>query len=98
MAVAVVLEFEGSTLEQYEQVIEKMGFTHGGPGGVGGLSHWVTPTDNGFRVTDVWRTQAAFEKFSQEQIMPFAMEAGMTSPPTVTFHEVYNYLTPGPEA
>jgi hypothetical protein len=33
MAVAVVLEFPGGTLEQYDEVIGKMGFTKGGPGG-----------------------------------------------------------------
>jgi hypothetical protein len=38
MAVAVQLEFPGATLEQYDQVIKKMGFTPGGPGGPGGIS------------------------------------------------------------
>jgi hypothetical protein len=32
MAIAVQLDFRG-TLEQYDQVIQKMGFTPGGPGG-----------------------------------------------------------------
>src|SRR2546422_8578213 len=56
MAVAVVLEFHGGTLDQYEQVIGKMGFTHGGKGAPGGLFHWVTATGDGIRVTDVWNS------------------------------------------
>ena len=30
MAVAVEMSFKGATLAQYEQVIKKMGFSHGG--------------------------------------------------------------------
>ena len=55
MAVAVVMEFEG-TLDQYDQVVESMGLTPGGPTPPGALFHWVTKTDNGFRVTDVWES------------------------------------------
>src|SRR5690242_10639365 len=37
MAVAVVMEFAGATLAQYDQVIEKMGLTRGGAGPEGAL-------------------------------------------------------------
>ncbi|HEY8639105.1 MAG TPA: hypothetical protein VIL93_08140 [Solirubrobacterales bacterium] len=94
MAVAVKLEFEDATLEQYDQVVEKMGFEHEGKGAPGGLFHWVTKTDNGFRVVDVWDTREQFEKFSDEQIGPYSQEVGLPEP-KVTVHEVYNYLTAG---
>jgi hypothetical protein len=95
MAVAVILEFKGATLDQYDQVLEKMGFSHGGKGGPGGLFHWVTETGDGFRVTDVWESREQFESFSEEQIGPYSQEVGITNPPEVTFVEVYNYLTAG---
>ena len=94
MAIAVQLDFAGSTLAQYDQVIQKMGFSPGGPGGPGGLFHWVTKTDDGVRVTDVWKSKEAFEKFSQEQIGPISQEVGL-SPPTIQFFEVHNHLTAG---
>jgi hypothetical protein len=73
-------------------VIKKMGFRPGGPGGPGGLFHWVTKTEDGVRVTDVWTSKEVFEKFSKEQIEPFSKEAG--SPvPTIKFFEVNSYLT-----
>jgi hypothetical protein len=93
MAVAVTVEFEGS-LDQYDQVVEKMGFSPGGAGAPGGLFHWVTPTDGGFRVTDVWETREQFEQFSEEKIGPLSQEVGL-GPPTVTFYEVHNHLTAG---
>ena len=92
MPVAVVLEFEDATLDQYDQVVEKMGFTPGGKGAPGGMFHWVTATDTGFRVTDVWESRETFERFSEEQIGPYSQEVGL-SEPTIEFIEVHNYLS-----
>jgi len=94
MAVAVQMDFKGS-MDQYEQVIEQMGFHHEGPGAPGGLFHWVTPTDGGFRVTDVWADQQTFEQFAQAQIGPLAAEAGLEGPSNLTVMPVHNYLTAG---
>lgn len=93
MAIGVILDFEGATTEQYDKVIELMGFRPGGPGGPGGLFHWVTRTDTGLRVIDVWASREQFETFAQEQIGPHTQAAGMANPPTIAFHEVHNYLT-----
>ncbi len=95
MAIAVVLDFEGGTLEQYDEVIKKMGFTPGGPGAPGARGHWVAETDTGIRVTDTWKSKEQFEKFAQEQIGPITAEVGIPNPPTMTFYEVHNYLTAG---
>ena len=95
MAVGVVLEFEGATLAQYDEIIDKMGLTPGGSGGPGGMFHWVTETDSGLRVTDVWESQEHFDTFSEEQIGPISAEVGLPNPPNVTFYEVHNYLTAG---
>jgi hypothetical protein len=95
MAIAVILDFNGATLDQYDQVIEKMGFTPGGKGAPGGLFHWVAATDDGIRVVDVWETREQFERFADEQIGPYTQEVGIPGPPEVTFYEVHNHLTAG---
>jgi hypothetical protein len=64
MAVAVVMDFEGATLDQYDQVVAKMGLSAGGAGPPGALFHWVTETDGGVRVTDVWETREQFDRFA----------------------------------
>ena len=58
MAIAVELNFPDATLDQYDQVIAKMGFQPSGPGGPGSLFHWVMKTDHGVRVVDVWQSGA----------------------------------------
>ena len=95
MAVGVVQDFSGATLDQYDEVVKKMGFEPGGAGAPGGLSHFCTKTDDGIRVVDVWDSKENFEKFAQEKIGPLAAEAGITSPPEVKVLEVHNYLTAG---
>jgi hypothetical protein len=95
MAIAVQQDFPQGTLAQYDEVVKKMGFQPGGPGAPGGLFHWVTKTDDGIRVVDVWESRAQFEKFAAEKIQPLAAEVGFTAPPKVTIFEIHNYLTKG---
>jgi hypothetical protein len=90
VAVAVVMEFEGS-LDQYDQVVKSMGLTPGGETPPGALFHWVTKTDGGFRVTDVWESQEAFGQFAEEHIGPNAQQAGLSAP-NPTFYEVHNHF------
>jgi hypothetical protein len=95
LAVAVDMKFPGATLEQYDEVIQKMGFSPEGKGAPAGLFHWVSETDEGIRVVDVWESKEQYEKFAQEQIGPITQEAGVPAPPEVTYYEVHNYLTAG---
>ncbi len=95
MAVAVQIDLRGGTLEQYDQVIEKMGLQKGGPGGPGSLFHWVRKTDDGIRVIDVWESQEAFDSFARSKIGPITQEVGMPNPPEIQFFEVHNYFTAG---
>ncbi|MDQ6754079.1 MAG: hypothetical protein M3017_11880 [Actinomycetota bacterium] len=96
MAIAVVLDFTGATLEQYDQVVEKMNLTPGGQGPGGLLSHWVTATDGGIRISDVWQTREVFDAWAQDKIGPLTVEVGFPAPPEMTFYDVHNYLTAGP--
>jgi hypothetical protein len=93
MPVAVILDFPGATLEQYDQVVAAMGFTPGGAAPPGALFHWVTATDDGIRVTDVWESQEAFEQFAQEKIGPITQQVGFEGPPQTTILPVHNHLT-----
>jgi hypothetical protein len=95
VAVGVVMEFEGGTIDQYDQVIEKMGLRPGGAGPPGALFHWAEETDGGVRVTDVWETREQFDDFAERQIGPLSAEVGMGAPSNLTYHEVHNHFTAG---
>jgi len=92
MAVAIVMDFPGATLDQYDAVIELMGLEPEGPPPEHAIFHFVVGTDDGIRVIDVWETKEQFEKFADEQIGPHTQKAGMPGAPVVSMHEVHNYL------
>ena len=92
---AFELTFSGGTIEQYEQVIEKMGFEHHGRGPTGALFHWVAKTDDGMKVVDVWESPELFEAFAESTIRPYSKSVGLQEP-EVTSHAVHNYLV-GPD-
>jgi len=95
VAVGLQSDFTGMTLEQYDDVINRMGFEPLGAGGPGCLFHWVAKTDDGIRVTDVWETQEDFDKLAAEKIGPITQEVGVQGQPTTTYFDVHNYLTAG---
>jgi hypothetical protein len=93
MPVAVEMNFKGATLDQYDQVMQKMGLSQGGATPPGAISHWVAETDDGLRVVDVWESQEVFDQFAAEQIGPFTAEVGIEGPPETRVYQVHNYLT-----
>src|ERR1700681_2334161 len=95
MAVAVQLDFEGATLDQYDEINERIGLLPGGPASPQEFFHWVAKTDAGFRVVGVWESREAFEKFAREKLSPIYHEVGVARPPEIQFFEVHNYLAGG---
>ena len=95
MAVAVEMNFRGATMEQYDQILQKMGLTPAGKTPPEAISHWVAKTDDGMRVVDVWESREAYDSYAQEKIGPYSAEVGITEPPETRFYEVHNHLGRG---
>jgi hypothetical protein len=93
MPVAIEMNFNGATLEQYDEVIKLMGLDDpSAPPPDGAIFHWVAKTDDGIRVVDVWETREQFDRFAQEQIGPYTQQAGIEGPPEMTYRDVHNTL------
>lgn len=86
MAVALILDFPGGTIEQYDQVVAKMEL--GGTMAEGGLFHAAGSYEGSLRVVDVWEELSQFERFRDEKIVPYVTEIGMP-PPYVQAVEVH---------
>jgi hypothetical protein len=90
MPIAVVMDFVDATLAQYDRVSEPAASEPGGPSPLDGcLFRWVTATDGGIRITDVWETEEQFERFAMERIGPITRAAGV---PWLTFYDVHGYV------
>src|SRR5579871_286339 len=93
MAVGVIMQFDGGTLDQYDEVIRRMGLTPGGAVADGGMFHWVSATAGGIRVIDVWESRERFEEFAATQIGPITAEVGVAGPPRTEIVPVHNFFT-----
>lgn len=95
MAIGVLFEFPGVTQAQYDIVCRKLnggrplGALSDWPKG-GILSHVAGPTPDGWRVVDVWESQAAFDEFAAT-LAPILQEVAF---PQVApqFFEVHNLV------
>jgi hypothetical protein len=95
VAIAVQLDFPGGTLEEYDQALESIGFLPGGPAARGELFHWVTATDGGIRVVDVWESREAFDSYFEKSVLPVLSEVGAPDPPVIHVFDVHNYFAGG---
>ena len=91
MAVGVHLDFDGATVEQYDEILKLMNLDHEGSTPPDALFHWCAKSDKGLHIVDVWKSREAFDKFAQEQIGPFSAQVGVGEP-KMEFFDVYNFL------
>jgi hypothetical protein len=78
MAAAFILDFPGGTMDQYNQVVERMHLD--GRMAQGGLIHVAGRYAGGLRVIDVWEDMERFARFRDEQIVPHTQAVGLASP------------------
>ena len=81
MAVQMIIEVPGMTLEQYERLNELMTI-HGDEDEPDGLiSHVAGSTGDGVLVADVWESQEQLDRFYAERLGPALAEAGVPEVP-----------------
>ncbi len=95
MAVAVTLKFP-ATIEQYDQVNEKLDPANNAPDGL--IIHTGAEGDGGIRIFDVWDSAEAFERFRDERLGPAVAEVvGEGDPagqPEVEIYELHDVFKP----
>ena len=95
MAIGVYFNFEGSTVDQYDEICRRlnngqlMTKLSDWPGG-GCLSHVVGAAPGGLCVLDVWESAEKFQAFG-EKLMPLIQQAGLKPDEPVIF-PVHNFV------
>lgn len=73
MAIAVVIDYEGASADQYDALVREMGIVGQPASAIAGLIlHAAGPTAGGWRVVDVWESEEELERFRQDRLMPAA--------------------------
>ena len=97
MAVAIVMEMPGTGTEMYDAVNEKMNVKSDPPAGL--ICHSAGYTEDGtWRIFDVWESQEAYDRFSDERLGPAINEVSQgeapAGEPRRESYELYNVITP----
>ena len=78
MTVALVLDFPGGTIGDYNEVVARMHLD--GRMAPGGLLHVAGSYGGGLRVIDLWEDIEHFARFRDEQITPHTEALGLPAP------------------
>ena len=78
MPVAFIMDFPGATLEQYDEVMQRMGLDGELPDGA--IFHAAAANGDDLRVVDVWETDEAFQAFAESNIGPHSAAVGVEQP------------------
>jgi hypothetical protein len=92
--VAVVMDFVGVTLNQYDQLISALDLSPGGSALPGCLFHWASRTRDGVRATEVWRNIKLFDFFLREEVLP-TVSALRVPDPEISVYAVHHFLSEG---
>jgi hypothetical protein len=84
MAYAFVQDI-ATSWEQYKRVAA--GVTEPPPDGL--ILHLAGPTDEGFRIIDVWEHQEAYQRFETERLQPAIAALGGPARPEPTFRDLH---------
>jgi hypothetical protein len=82
MAILVVVEAEGATAEQDAVMVKALDLEGSPPAGA--RIRMAGPTAGGWRIVSLWDSEADFERFRDERLMPALTEAGRAiGPPEI---------------
>jgi hypothetical protein len=93
MAIMMLMEWDGIGVEEYEKARKHVNWEGDVP--PGGIVHVAAFTDNGLRVTDVWESAEAFQKFVDERLMPGPKVLGLPGEPRVEIFPAHAVFAPG---
>jgi len=74
-----------SSWEQYERVTAAM--VEPVPSGL--ILHVAGPTDEGFRIIDIWENEEAWQRFQAERLAPAIAALGGPARPEPTFRDLH---------
>jgi hypothetical protein len=95
--VAVVMDFVGVSLNQYDELISALDLGPGGSAPPGCLLHWASSTPDGVRATAVWRNIKLLDFFLREEVLP-TVSALRVPDPELSVYAVHHLLCKGTSA
>jgi hypothetical protein len=95
MRIAMFFKWDGVTLDQYEQVREKVDWENNVAEGA--VLHICSHDGNALRITDVWESAEDFNNFVNDRLMPATTALGITTQPQVEIYPLHALFIPEEE-
>ena len=92
MAVVMSMHWPEITVDHYQRALKGVRWEQEFPKGARFHVAWFAP--DGFRAIDVWDSEARFQQFSEQRLMPVVATLGLTTQPTVVFGQVHRTFNP----
>jgi hypothetical protein len=92
MAVVMRMEWPEVTREQYDATLEAVGWEETLPEGA--IFHVAFFDEDGFKVVDVWESEADFQRFYEERLAAGIQRVGIEGEPKVTFAPAHRVFQP----
>ena len=89
MAIGVIFNNLGQTQEQYDAAVEELNLAESLP--EGWIFHAAGPTEDGWRVVEVWESQEAADAYFQGRLRQVLQNVGVSPGQPDTF-TVYNVI------
>jgi hypothetical protein len=95
LAIMVIMEWEGVTRQQYDDVRRAVGWLERAPDG--GRCHTAAFGDRGLRITDVWDSAEQFQAFADTRLMPEVQKMDVPGEPNIEILPLHEMYCPGPD-
>ncbi len=92
MSVVMIMEWDGVTLDQYEQARDLVNWEGEVPPGA--LFHVAAHDGHAMRVTDIWESAQDFQRFADDRLMPAVRQLGIQGQPRVEIYPVHRVFAP----
>ncbi|WP_042379906.1 hypothetical protein [Streptacidiphilus melanogenes] len=94
MSVVMTMRWDGVTPQQYDQVRDMVRWEENTPDGA--QLHVCSFEAGALHVTDVWQSEADFERFFNDRLAAAIKEAGIEGEPKTTFRPLHRrFIAPG---
>jgi len=90
--VVMTMNVMGFTHKEFRAIIDEMGVEARPEPGL--YQHIAHPTENGYRIIEVWESQEGFEKFVETRMKPAITKLGINRETMISFQPLHNFFGP----
>ena len=92
MTVVTTIDVHGMTAAEYARVMNRLGVEEDPASGI--YLHLTAQTDFGYRVVEIWDSEAGFDAFLDDRLAPAAEAEGITREMQIKIEPLHNFFAP----